>query len=331
MAAGHHEAEQVTVHDGLVGGGRRFGLAEVHRPLMDPGHHDGVAQGGVDLVPLAGRARHPAGLGVGRGHVLAAHEPGHALHLEHPADVLEEVVDEDHPAEVDAPGAEGRHLPVEHGDRRELVVHHVADARVAPADDGVALVGRPVGVEPVEGLLDHRVDRAVAHPVVVARAGWPRGGAAACRPARRARGSRRSTEATSMAWMPASTRTLASCRARCVGRVGLEQPAAHGVRHVVGGTRPVDAVHHEERGADGRRVELEPAHAGHRHVRCVLPHQLHHPELRSRSRSSGRPARRSVSGATRATSCVVDPLAVLGPRPRRRAASRSTCRWSPGR
>ena len=52
VASGHHEAQQVTVHDGLVGRRRRLRLAEVHRPLVHPGHHDGVAQRGVDLVPL---------------------------------------------------------------------------------------------------------------------------------------------------------------------------------------------------------------------------------------------------------------------------------------
>ena len=39
-------------------------------------------------------------------------------------------------------GPSAGHLPVEHRHRREVVEHHVADAGVAPADDGVALVGR---------------------------------------------------------------------------------------------------------------------------------------------------------------------------------------------
>ena len=47
--------------------------------------------------------------------------------------VVEELVQEDHPREIDLAWTDRRHLPVEHGDRREVAVQDVADTRRRPS------------------------------------------------------------------------------------------------------------------------------------------------------------------------------------------------------
>ena len=86
--------------------------------------------------------------------------------LEARGHVVEELVQEDHPREVDLGRPDRRHLPVEHGDRLEVAVEDVADARVAPVEHRLALVG-PVLLEPRERAVDQRVRHALARPVVV--------------------------------------------------------------------------------------------------------------------------------------------------------------------
>ena len=87
-------------------------------------------------------------------------------HLEPLREVLEEAVQEHHPRDVDLTRPDRGHLPVEDRDRGEVPVEHVADAAVAPVEDGGPVVG-PVGVEPRERPLDQRVRHVLARPLVV--------------------------------------------------------------------------------------------------------------------------------------------------------------------
>jgi hypothetical protein len=109
-------------------------------------------------------------LRVASDHVVTAHELGHAGQSEQRRDVLETAVRVDEPGEVDLARTDTGHLPVEDGGRREVLVDDVADARVAPADDGSRLV-RPVSREPVEALLDERRPPDVGRAELVPGAG----------------------------------------------------------------------------------------------------------------------------------------------------------------
>ena len=155
------------MHDQVVGIVGHLGLAEVDRALLHPAHDDAVAEGGVHQVELEVAGRVAAGRLVAGGHVGHPHEVGHARQLQLDGQVLEELVQEDHPGQVHLPGGEADHLPVEHGDRGEVAVQHVADARVAPAERGRALVGRASGRRARRTPLDERVRPVAGHPVVV--------------------------------------------------------------------------------------------------------------------------------------------------------------------
>ena len=101
-----------------------------------------------------------------------------------------------------------------------------------------------------------------------------------------------------------------------------------------GGTTPSHALHHEEGRADRLGVELQPQGAGHGHARCALPPGAG-PGTGARGRRRGRPARlrgRGRDGPRRPGSPWPRSTRRRGrARCTRRAASRSTCRWTRGR
>src|SRR3712207_7543378 len=53
---------------------------------------------------------------------------------------------------------------VEDGDRLEVPVQHVADPGVAPGEDGLALLLRPVVLQPLEAALHQRRRRVLRRP-----------------------------------------------------------------------------------------------------------------------------------------------------------------------
>ncbi len=134
---------------------RRDGrLAEVHLPVGDTEHHDRVPQRRVQGVELHVARGVTGEFGVPRLHPVPAEELRQPRLAEGDRQVLEEAVQVHGPAEVHLARGQGRHLPVEDGDRVEPVVDDVPDAGVAPVEDRFAGVGRPEVGEPVEGALD---------------------------------------------------------------------------------------------------------------------------------------------------------------------------------
>ena len=71
-------------------------------------------------------------------------------------ELLKDHVREDDPGDVHLPRPEHRHLPVQHGNRPEVGVQHIADAGVAPHQHRIrgGDVGGPVRLEPVQRPLD---------------------------------------------------------------------------------------------------------------------------------------------------------------------------------
>ena len=109
--------DQAPVEDEVVGIVGHLGLAERHGPLGHPAHHDPVADRRVGDEPLQVDRLVAGHLGVGRRHVLQAEEVRHPVQAHLDGDVLEELVDEDQPGEVDLAWGDRRHLPVEDGGR----------------------------------------------------------------------------------------------------------------------------------------------------------------------------------------------------------------------
>ena len=120
---------------------------------------------------------------------------------------------EHEPGQVELARAERGHLPVEHGDGLEVLVHHVADACVAPAEHVGPAVGGPVLLQPGQAALDDRDPAAVVvqGPVVVGGAGRRRGAAASLR---RTRGRGRRTRVSAWSRSRAGRRGP-RCSARC--------------------------------------------------------------------------------------------------------------------
>ena len=178
-------------------------------------------------------------------------------------DPLEVLVEEDAPAEVELTWSHRHGLPVENGDRPEVPEQHVGESGVAPATTA-DFVCRPVLLEPPEGGVDDgkevpprwRSSRSTS-------AGWPRGGAAACRPS-----------------IPAPKSQLVSARVDAVDpgehvdHAGLDtllllgrrlgEPTAEHVRRRVGKRFAVHPLHHEEGRAERRRIGFEPPDTRHR-------------------------------------------------------------------
>ena len=175
-------------------------------------------------------------------------------------------------------GPERSHLPVQHGDRPETVVQDVADARVAPHQDGIGGgdVRGPVRLQPVErnappvGAADVG-DRELVpglQPVEVA-------------PQRiRIRTVGEEPEGLlgfGIACSVAITSTVLSCSSRCArGRVG-EPVVAERVRHHVGRHLP-STWSIRKNGCRGPTGGLQPAHPRHRDV-GELADQPDHLEL----------------------------------------------------
>ena len=137
-------------------------------------------------------------------------------------------------------GPSAGHLPVEDRDRLEVAVHDVADAGVAPAEHGRALVG-PVRLEPGEAVLDRA---ASAWPgrrrTRTSRGCGRRGAAAAVSPGGvERRGSANAPRRRSIAWSPARTPTVASCSRRwSSGAASYSQLSPNVYGMTSGGTTP---------------------------------------------------------------------------------------------
>ena len=127
IGAREHAFEGVAVHDevvDVVGEGR---LAEAGGPAADACGDHAVAGGVPERVPLE-VTRRVAGEALVLGeHVVAVHEVRHARSGAVAGHgVLEHAVQVDAVAEVELGRRDRRHLPVEHRDRAEVAVQHVA-------------------------------------------------------------------------------------------------------------------------------------------------------------------------------------------------------------
>ena len=229
---------------------------------------DGPLEGGVGDVELEVGRGVPGQRLIRGGHVVGSHEVRHSGQAGLGGEILVDQVRVDHPAEVDLAWPQPDHLPVEHGDRFEVVEHHVADPRVAPTQDRVALVGGPIGGQPLEAALDgRRGDPVVDHRELVPGSGMRdvtaqvRGaGVGELEERQRARGV---VDRVQVGEHP--DRRVLQPALLCAR--GVEEPTgSEVVGHVVGRDDPVDPAHHEERRAEHRRIVLAPQHVGHRHL-----------------------------------------------------------------
>jgi hypothetical protein len=204
---------------------------------------------------------------VAAGDIVGPEEPGHARHAEGAGEILEDPVGVDEPGDVQLAGPERGHLPVEDGGGGEAVVEHVADAGVAPGEDGGPLVDRPVGVEPGEGAFDQRGRQPVGGGEVVPSPGLGH-------PAAQRRVPRRVGHQEGEARLGLGDGVQAGqdvdglvLEAALVGRVGVVQPVIpERVRHDVRRHPAIDPPHHEERRPDGSGVGLAPPDRRHRYV-----------------------------------------------------------------
>jgi hypothetical protein len=136
---------------------------------LDPGHHDRVPQRRVQQVEVHVPKRVAGQLGVAALHFRATQEVRNTGQLEKFRDVLEKPMEENKPRDIDFPGANPGHFPVEHRHRGEAVVDDIADTRVPPGEYVRAGVGRPVLLQPDQAALDDRNPDAVIDkpPLVV--------------------------------------------------------------------------------------------------------------------------------------------------------------------
>ena len=176
---------------------------------------------------------------------------------------------EEQPADVESPGTEGDHLPVQDGHRLEVAVDDVADAGVAPAQHRVALLllRRDVGLEPGQGTLDRRRGGEVADGEVVPRADL---GEVAVQQRLAVLLGREVAEAAQRVVdrvQPGQDVDGGVLESALVGPVGVEEPVVtEGVGQHVGRDDALDAVHEEAGSAQHLAGLLQPAHAGDRDV-----------------------------------------------------------------
>src|SRR4051812_7477737 len=171
--SGEQPVQLCPVVDELLRIRRLLALPEVRLPLAGTKEDDAPLQRGVATVEVE-VARRVAGNGlVVAAHLLGAQEAGHPLDAERGRELLEHLVREDEPGDVKLARSETGHLPVEQRRRAEVAVDDVADARVTPRQDWLALVRRPVPVQPVEPALHERRGGTFTGDHVVPSSGVP--------------------------------------------------------------------------------------------------------------------------------------------------------------
>ncbi len=239
-----------------------------------------VAQRAVGDEPLEVHrlvARH---LGVVRGDVLAPEHVREAFHPHVLAQVLEEAVQEDHPPDVELAWRDARHLPVEHADRREVAEHHVADARVAPAEHRRRARRRlPASARRASRTRARAAGTATRRaPTRSTPARGRHDAATRCRPASGNCRKSSSSRFSVVPCTPASTSTAPrSSATRCSSVASVTQlPIGYGITS--GGHDPVDPPHDEELRTEWLVRRLVEHDLRNRHGRA-LPDQTNDPRL----------------------------------------------------
>ena len=201
-----------------------------------------------------------------RRHVVEPQEVGHPGKVERRGEMLEHAMGVHHPREIELAGTERRHLPVQHRDRFEVPVHHVADARVAPTHHGRTFVSRPMRIEPSEAFLDEGRPRTLVRELV------PGSGVLDVTAERCVARivEREEREPLVGPFEGVQLRQYVDGRvlqpALIVARCVEEPVVAEAVGHHVGWDLAVDSFHDEERRADVDRVGFEPPGVRHRDV-----------------------------------------------------------------
>lgn len=246
VGAVEHGPQRGAVDDRVVEVGRLDRLAEEDRPLGDSAHDNAVAHGRVGDVPAEVTGCLPRLLGVRIRQVGGAHEVRQAGNAEIGGDVLEEQVEVRHPPEVDLGRRHASHLPIQDGDDLELVEHHVADPGIAPRQRIGQAVGREVGTQPCEALVEERRAHVAHDPLVVALPG--REVALERRLARTRVLQRR--QVVGLGRDPVDAGEGPDRRALQLGslgrRGGVDPVVAEGVGHHVAGDLAIGATHDEE-------------------------------------------------------------------------------------
>ena len=290
-------------------------LPEVH--AARPGAHEHAAPDhpGVDVEPPQVAQFHTGQLLVGRADVLLAHDLRQTRHPGQAGEFLKDHVREDDPRHVQLARAERRHLPVQHRDRAEVLVEHVADPRVTPGQHRLpgGDVGGEVVFQPLQALLDQRRAADVGNRELVPFLEPVQLAAQRCVTGRNGLGEE------SERLVRVGNRV--QLRQHLDGRVlqcallfgcGVGEPvAAEGVGHHVGRNDALDVIHQEERGAEHRALGIDPAHLRYRHVGEFLDQPddvvlVVHPVLGEHRHVFG-------GGRHPGDPLLLDLLAVLGP------------------
>src|SRR3954454_17155038 len=141
--SGEQPVELCPVVDELLRIRRLLALPEVRLALTRAKEDDAPLQSGVATVEVEVAWRMSGDALVMGAHVVGAQEVRHPLDAERRRELLEHLVREDEPGDVQLARPETGHLPVEQRGRAEVAVDDVADARVTPRQHRLALLPRP--------------------------------------------------------------------------------------------------------------------------------------------------------------------------------------------